>query len=160
MINVDSEVGKGTTFQIYLPIVDKSGNVTETEPEYSVEGGTETILIAEDDEAVRELATRILEDAGYRVLVAVDGSEAVTLFEQNSEEISLVILDMVMPKMGGLKAIERIEKIAPDVRALFCSGYSSKAFMGRLALQENVSKIQKPYSRNTLMHEVRKLLDA
>jgi len=160
MINVFSEEGKGTTFKIYFPIVERKYGLTERKSEYSVQGGNETILIAEDDKAIRNLAMRILEDVGYKVIVAVDGSEAVELFKQNSDEISLVILDMIMPNMGGLSAFKCIEKINPDAKVLFCSGYSSKTFWDDFASMEKAKKIHKPYSRNSLLKIVREILDS
>ena len=126
--------------------------------ESSVKGGTETILIAEDEEAIRKLATQILEGAGYKVVAAADGVEAATLFEQNPD-VALVILDIVMPNMSGLEAFKHIEKINPDMRALFCSGYSSRSFRGEFVLPDEAGKMNKPYSRNSLLHEVRDILD-
>lgn len=158
MINVCSEVGKGTVFKVYLPIVKKSINENEQLVESSIKGGTETILIAEDEEAIRKLATQILEGAGYKVIAAADGIEAVTFFEQNPD-IALVILDIVMPNMSGPEAYKYIEKINPDVKALFCSGYSSRSFRGEFELPDEAGKMNKPYSRNSLLHEVRKILD-
>ena len=158
MINVYSEVGKGSVFKVYLPIVEKSINGNERHLESLVQGGTETILIAEDEEAIRKLATQILEGAGYKVIAAADGVEAVTLFEQNPD-IALVILDIVMPNMSGLEAFKHIEKINPDMRALFCSGYSSRSLRGDFNLPDDAGKMNKPYSRNSLLREVRNILD-
>jgi len=160
MVNVFSEEGKGTTFKIYLPIVEKKCDMVETKSEYSMQGGNEAILIAEDDEAIRNLATRILEDVGYNVIVAADGNEAVALFKQNSERISLLFLDMIMPNMGGLSAFKCIEKINPDIHVLFCSGYSSKTFWKGFTSMKNAKKICKPYSRNSLLKLVREILDS
>ena len=123
-VRVQSEPGAGTTFDIYLPMSDRPAHENEDDRNTPVAGGTETILLAEDDAMVRRLAGRMLEHAGYTVLYAHDGEEAVALFRQHSDDIDLLIFDAVMPNLGGWDAYERIQAIRPDVPAFFASGYS------------------------------------
>jgi len=158
MINVYSEEGKGTIFKVYLPIGENKDNVLIKKNKSIARGGTETILIAEDDDSIKNLAIRILEGAGYTVIAASNGVEAVSFFEKNVEKIALVILDIVMPKMGGLEAFKCMEEIKPETKVLFCSGYSSKTFFDDPSV-EKIKKMHKPYSRNALLNEVRKILD-
>ncbi len=160
MIHAYSEPGKGSTFKLYWP---KSAAPTETpqeEPEELVSGGTETILLAEDDDMVRDLAERVLKRAGYMVLTAQDGTEAVALFEKRATEIAMVILDVVMPKMGGREAYEHMQRLRPGLKALFASGYSENAIHTNFVLDEDLALVQKPFSPNALLLAVRKILDS
>lgn len=116
MIQAYSEVGKGMMFTIYLLEVGRRAVQITNSVSGPVVGGTETILLVEDDETILELTTRILSDAGYTVLVAKDGEEAVRLFEQFSDAIDLALCDVVMPKLGGEEAIERILRKRPSLR--------------------------------------------
>ncbi len=159
MITAYSEMAKGSTFKIYLPICERKAEVVGTLVEGGVAGGNETILLAEDDEMVRDLARRILERAGYAVLEAKDGHEAVALFKQHADVVDLLVLDVVMPHMGGHQAFERIRAQRPEVRALFCSGYSENAVHTDFVLHEGLRLIQKPYAPAALLRAVRSALD-
>jgi PAS domain S-box-containing protein len=158
MVNVYSEVGQGSTFKIYLPQCERKANTVGTMINRSVGGGTETILVAEDDEPVRKLAEKVLERVGYTVLVARDGREAVEIFEERGGEIDLVLLDVVMPGMGGREAYECMRSMQPDLRALFVSGYSENAIHTNFVLDEHLSLVQKPYAPDTLLRAVRQTL--
>ncbi len=159
MINVYSEPGSGTTFKIYLPISQRPATSVGPMVEKPIEGGNETILIAEDDEIVRNLARRILKRAGYNVLVAQDGVEACEIFQENINEISLVLLDVVMPRMSGRKALEKMQELRFGIIALFCSGYSENAIHTNFILEEGLQLIPKPYAPKDLLKFVRRALD-
>ncbi len=159
MINVYSEVGKGTTFKVYLPIVERPAEEVGNKIEGPARGGTETLLFAEDHESLRRMTVELLETAGYTVLVATDGQEAVEVFEAHADQISLVLLDVVMPKLSGRDASDRIRAIKPDVRTLYTSGYSANAIHTRFVLDEGIELIQKPYDMQVLLRKIREALD-
>ncbi len=158
MVNVYSEPGKGSLFKVYLPMTEQKAEKVGVHLEGAAVGGTETILLAEDDSLVRELAQEMLIRGGYTVLTAVDGEEAVSVFKSNPD-VDLLILDVIMPRLGGHKALERIRAIRPDIPALFSSGYSENAIHTNFVLHEGLSLLQKPYSYEVLLRAVRKALD-
>ena len=159
MVHVYSEVGKGTTFKVYLPLIERSAAIVGDRIKAPVPGGTETILLAEDDDMVRKLTTTILRHGGYTVLAASDGEEALRVFEDHADEINLVLLDVVMPKLGGRAVCERIRHVRPDLRFLFTSGYSMNAIHTNFVLDEGLQLIQKPCQRDDLLRKVRDVLD-
>ncbi len=159
IINVYSEEGKGTAFKIYLPLVDRPAEQISAELKEPVSGGTETILVAEDDKMLRNIAKRILEKAGYTVLLAKDGLEAVKILEQHDHKISLALIDIVMPGMNGREVYNRIMEISPLTRTLFTSGYSSNTVHTRFVLDEGMHLISKPCAPDTLLRKVRAVLD-
>ena len=116
--------------------------------------------LAEDDEAVCSLARRILEGAGYTVLVAADGSLAVEVFKARAGEIALAVLDVVMPKLGGREACEQMKAINPNLRVLYSSGYTANAVHPQFLLDEGLHLLQKPYGPDALLRKVRDVLDA
>lgn len=159
-ITVQSEPGKGTTFRIYLPIIGTqikedglAGHVV------SAVGGTETILLAEDDEAVRDMTRRLLTEFGYIVITAVDGADAVSLFAANSQRIDLLLFDLIMPKMNGKEALDEIREIRPGIKVLFCSGYAPETVRLKVLLAEGTHFITKPASSLELLRKVRSVLD-
>ena len=160
-IQVYSEEGKGSTFKIFLPLVQE-GAAKGQEPEAvaSIKGGTETILVAEDDAALRKLARIVLESFGYTVITAEDGEDAISKYLENREKIQLVILDMLMPKKSGKEASEEIRKISPDVRTLFMSGYTMDMLSKKQLLDEGMDFILKPVSPKDLLEKIRKMLDS
>jgi CheY-like chemotaxis protein len=156
-LHVSSEPAAGTVFEVYLPVTERRSGALKWNAESEAMGGHETILVAEDEEAVRNIVVRILEEAGYRVLTAVDGADAVRTFRDN-EDVDLVILDVIMPKASGPLAYEEIRTLRPSVPVLFTSGYSDAAsFKGVSALALRL--VQKPYEPQTLLTEVRSVLD-
>ncbi len=161
LINVYSEPGHGgTTFRIYLPAIPgrkKSG--TEEKNELPAAGGTETILLAEDDESVRDLVVQVLEQAGYRVLVAPDGEEALRLFRQQGETVDLVLLDTVMPKKGGRAVYDVIKSQRPHLPVLFSTGYGYNILKNGHLPKEGIQLLRKPYSPNELLGKVREMLE-
>ena len=159
MITAYSELGKGTTIKVYYPMTERRavdvGNMIRPQ----VQGGNETILLAEDDPGVRALVVKILERAGYGVVVAKNGYEAVEVFQNHRERISLLLLDVVMPGMGGHEAYERIERIESGLPVIFTSGYSENAVHTDFVLHEGLKLLQKPYSPDALLVLVRQVLD-
>ena len=161
-IRCNSTLGKGTTFSIYLPLCDKCEFpvIPIASNDSAPLGGSETILLAEDDAMLMEITTQHLEDNGYRVLQARDGVEAVEVFSQHVEEIDLVLLDAIMPKMTGKKAWDNIKSIRPDVRACFISGYTADITSGKIAIDYSLPFISKPVMPEVLLKKVRAILDA
>ena len=161
LIDVYSETGAGTMIKIYLPLVrGKSGDRDRPEEQFvTPAGGTETVLIAEDNEIVRELTRSGLEEAGYTVIVATDGEQAVERFMKAKDGIELLILDVVMPKKNAKAVLEEVRRIKPDIKILFTSGYAEDYLHTRGMLESGAKLIQKPMSTNDLLHKVRALLD-
>jgi signal transduction histidine kinase len=160
MIHVYSEPGQGTTFKIYLPVQGKAVEAGVQEAQPALRGGPETILVAEDDESLRKLLTGILTGLGYKVIVTCDGKAAVEEYSSRSGQIDLVILDMVMPRMGGREAYERIRTHSAQVPVIFMTGYSPEMAQHRFVLETGALFIQKPYGIAALSHKVREALDA
>jgi two-component system NtrC family sensor kinase len=157
-VNVYSELGKGTIFKIYLPLV-KSEITRELQLDgVTYMGGNETIFVIEDDLQVRSLTKKILERAGYRVLEAGDGQEAVDIFSKRSSDIDLVILDVIMPKKTGKEVYEEIRKYKPDIRVLFTSGYTTDIVYKRGVEKDNKNFLLKPISPQLLLKKVRELI--
>jgi len=159
MVSVDSQPGNGTTFTVYLPAVDLATASPAAPSPTTISGGNETILIAEDEPAVRRMLVKVLKKGGYTVLAAADGNEALDLFEENAQAIDLVILDIVMPGLGGRQVMDRIKAKHEGVRFLFSSGYSEQAIHTDFVIQEGMRLIQKPYMPADLLREVRRILD-
>jgi CheY-like chemotaxis protein len=158
-IHLYSEPGKGTAFKVYLPAIEAQPDaVPEKRKEEIVRGGTETILLAEDEEAIRALAERILTGFGYTVLVARNGEEAVEIFRKN-KEIVLAVLDVVMPRKGGKEAFEEMYKQNPLLKVIFMSGYSADAIHDSFVLTPDTSFLQKPFGPTVLARKVRETLD-
>ena len=159
-IKVYSESEKGTTFKIWLPVIDDTAEKKlVVEVLSSPKGGTETILVAEDDASLRKLKRIVLESVGYNVIIAEDGEDAITKFKENRDRINLIILDMIMPKKSGREAYEEIRKISPDIRTLFASGYTLDIINRKELLDEAMDFIHKPVSSKDLLRKVREILD-
>jgi len=158
-ITVYSEHGKGTTFRIYLPLI--KSKIEETEPaDLSIlKGGLETVLIAEDDAHVRELTKNLLERFGYKVIDAVDGEDALIVFNENKDNVHLLILDVIMPKKNGKEVYDEIKKVRPDIKAIFISGYASDIIYKKGILEEGTDVILKPLSPQELLKKAREMLD-
>ncbi len=160
MINARGQVGKGATFKIHLPLTEPTAVSAGDRIEGAVPGGTETILLAEDDKKVRELSQTILEHSGYTVLPAADGEEALRVFEEHANEIDHALLAVMTPKLGGKTVLERIRETRPDLRFLFTSGYNMNAIHTDFVLEEGLALIQKPFQIDDLLREIREVLDA
>lgn len=168
-IEVDSQPGKGTTFKVYFPAEAESEAEETTETEVDLRGGSETILLVEDEARLRDLATEILTGYGYSVLAAQDGAEAVEVFEEKCEKIDLVLMDMVMPRKSGPEAYLQMRDIGEcagrQVPVVFMTGYSPEIVHNKFTNQRNIIEeaqatlIQKPYDVETLISKVREALD-
>jgi CheY-like chemotaxis protein len=158
-INVYREPGKGTTFRIYLPR-HKAGGVetADDKAEVALKGGTETVLIVEDEESVLNLTKDMLEKLGYRVLAARRTDEAMRLAREYGESIDLLLTDVVMPDMNGKELSERIRSIKPGLKCLYMSGYTADVITRQGILEEGVHFIPKPFSLKSLATKVRKTL--
>jgi len=158
-ISVDSVPGAGTAFRIYLPLIreeHQSPEIYEIPPH---SGGTETILIAEDEDVVRKSTASFLAGFGYRVLEAVNGAEALEIFSASKGEVDLLILDVVMPDKGGREVAEAARLIRPDIRVLFNSGYPLDLLQYKGMLGEGVRFFTKPIDPRELLRKVREALD-
>jgi CheY-like chemotaxis protein len=159
-IDVRSAVGEGATFKIYFPAATEAvqkGEAAQTPS--SMMRGTETILLVEDEEIVRVLATRVLGNFGYKILEAADGMEALEVCEHHEGPIDLVVTDVVMPGMSGTDLAGALESVIPQTPVLFISGYTGGALIEHGVLEEGMSFLQKPFSRERLAQKVRELLD-
>jgi len=158
-IHVYSEPSQGTVFKVYLPIVENEATEIEHELLEEAPGGTETILVAEDEEMVREVAVRILEDAGYTVLAATNGEEAIEVFNANKDRINLALFDVIMPKLSGRAVYDYVKAICPELPVLFSSGYSVNSIDTGFVIEQGMELIEKPYDPNALMLKIRQMLD-
>lgn len=160
MIEVYSEPGKGTTFHVYLPVsIGAMQGKNEEVHEEEVRGGKETILVAEDHVGNLEMVDEMLRKLGYRVILAKDGEEAIEEFRQHREEIAIALLDVVMPKMGGPEACEKLRGIKPNLPVIFSSGYSEKSARLASLVSQGAVLLQKPYAPKALARKIREVLD-
>jgi len=161
-INVYSELGRGTTFKIYLPQVEQGTKVPTVRPASpDLPRGTETILLVEDDPSLREMASLLLQRLGYVVLVAANGFEALNLTRhQDTGHIHLLFTDVVMPQMDGKDLSDRVKATHPKMKILFTSAYTETAIAHQGVLDPGVSLLQKPFTPAALAAKVRELLDA
>jgi PAS domain S-box-containing protein len=158
-INVYSELGKGTTFQIHLPLISEMLKDTDTNAEPQPRGGTETILLAEDDHIVRKMAEIFLRDFGYRVIEAVDGEDALDKFARHEQEIDLLILDVIMPKKNGAEVYSTVKSVRPDVDILFISGYTADMIRKKGIPEQEIEFMSKPVSPFDLLRKIREMRD-
>jgi PAS domain S-box-containing protein len=158
-INVLSEPGRGTTFQILFPLIRSKIEEIEAGDSSQVKGGTETILIGEDNVQVRNILKEVLSNAGYSVIEAVDGDDAVGVFHKNKDRIHLLILDVIMPKKNGKEVYVEIKKVKSDIKVIFVSGYSADVIHKKGILEVGLNFISKPVSPADLLLKVREVLD-
>jgi PAS domain S-box-containing protein len=158
MINAYSEPGKGSIFKVYLPLARMEAREVGADIQGPAVGGTETVLLAEDDPMVRSLAEEILRRAGYKVLTASDGHEAIEVY-RSAGKVDLLLLDVIMPGMSGHEVMNRIRASQPDIPVLFTSGYSDNAIHTNFVLKEGLRLLQKPYSQEQLLRTLRGILD-
>ena len=158
-ITINSAPGKGTKFMIYLPLVPPESEAAQAETHTASEGGTETILLAEDDKTIRELISKVLMSNGYTVIAAQDGEDAMQKFMENADAIHLLILDVIMPKKSGKEVYDTIKQKTPQLPALFLSGYSANIIQKKGAPDEELHFMYKPVTPNSLLQKVREILD-
>ena len=158
---VYSEVGRGTTFKIYLPRADAPvERVAVDADRFELSKGDETVLLVEDEDVVREMATEILRASGYHVLEATHGDEALSLAEQYAGEIHLMLTDVVMPQMGGRELADQLTPLRRDMKVLYMSGYTDDAIVHHGVLEVGTAFIAKPFSVDALSRKVREVLDS
>ncbi len=156
----ESEVGKGTTFSVYFPAVADSRPNPRAKGEVRVTvGGNETILVADDEPMIANLARKILEKSGYTVLTARSGKEALDTYILHQSRIKLVILDLIMPEMGGDRCLKELLKINPKVKALIASGFSIKGETQAFVDSKAKGRVSKPFNMKELLRSVRNVLD-
>ncbi len=162
-IQVESEPGRGSTFRIFLPI-DESDQATDVRPlvfdDLPVRGGTETILLADDHDGIREMAQSVLRAHGYVTLLARDGEEAIKVFRAHCDSISLVLLDVIMPRRSGPELFAAIRALKPETRVIFATGYSNETTALADLAKRGVAILKKPYSPAALCRRIREVLDA
>ncbi len=158
-INVSSEPGAGTTFRIYLPLITMETDVAHEQIHPFTMGKGDTILIAEDERAVREVLRLSLEEHGYMVITAENGEEAVKQYKDNPEKVSLVLLDVIMPVKSGRETYDEIKSLNPDTKIIFMSGYTDDVIMRKELLKSKTDLITKPIAPDTLLRKVREVLD-
>jgi CheY-like chemotaxis protein len=157
-IEVDSEKGHGTTFSIYLPASNQS--VEEISETYEqIIKGDKTILLVDDEEIVIDVGSQLLKKLGYNVIEAGNGKEAIQLFGEWRDKIDIVILDMIMPDIGGGEVYDRIKEIDPQVKVLLSSGYSIDGQATDILKRGCNSFIQKPFNMTTLSKKIREVLN-
>jgi DNA-binding NtrC family response regulator len=159
-IQVQSEVGRGTVFRIYLPQVDGTPDLVKRRATTRDVDGTETVLLVEDDDAVRSAVQRMIEPRGYRLLIARTGSDAIDLARTYGGRIDLVLSDVVMPGACGPEVVGAIRERCPAVRSLFMSGHTDHALLQNDALGPGMNFIQKPFAPEALAKKIRDVLDA
>jgi two-component system cell cycle sensor histidine kinase/response regulator CckA len=157
-IDVNSSVDQGTTFTLYLPALEKdmisSGTISA-----AIKGGDETILLVDDEEIIANVSKEILEELGYSVITARSGSEAVKIYQSRNDEIDLVILDMIMPEMGGGETFDNLKLINSNVKVILSSGYSIDGQAREIMQRGCHGFIQKPFGIKSLSKKVRDVLD-
>jgi CheY-like chemotaxis protein len=157
-IRVYSEPGFGTTFKIYLPRTDAVQEPVRNSECESLPGGTERILVVEDDPAVRELAVTILREQGYEVAESNSAFEALELIRANAS-FDLILTDVIMPRMSGKELTDQIKSQLPKIKVLLMSGYTDDALAHHGVLEEGISFLQKPFSPVQLTRKIREVLD-
>ncbi len=159
-ITVESALGQGSTFRVFLPVAGAEAGPHVRTPASTAVRGTETVLVVEDDEAVRSLVARMLESFGYRVIAANGGGDALLAVEEHQGPLHLVLADVVMPQMNGREVVERLQRLRPGLPALFMSGYTNDAVALRGVLSAGVHLIHKPFNAEELARRIRAILDA
>ena len=157
---VYSKPGKGTTFKIYFPRVAEDMAAVKKQEDFSFEiSGSETVLIVEDNEALRNLAKKVLRNYGYAILEAENGEKALNIGETHEGPIHLLLTDVVMPGMSGSDLSEKLQSIRPETRVIYTSGYSDNAIVRHGILRQGINFIEKPFSPKSLGKKVRQVLD-
>ena len=157
-IAIYSEVDHGTTVRIYLPLVPELARGEQAQPA-AADGGAETILLVEDDASLRSLARRVLEQGGYRVLVAENGRAALDVVERLTGELALVVTDVMMPEMGGRELALALRNIRPQTRILYISGFTANVIVSQSVVKPGIAFLAKPFTAPALLTAVRQVLD-
>jgi CheY-like chemotaxis protein len=159
-IKIESEAGRKTTFHIYLPLKPLAVQKGKRKKQAKIPRGTETILLVEDDAAVRHVTRSMLEEFGYTVLEASDGMEALEVFARHRERVNLLLCDLIMPKKNGKETLLGIMKLKPDIKTIFMSGYTSDIIARRSILDPGTHLLLKPLHPSSLLTKIREVLDS
>jgi CheY-like chemotaxis protein len=158
-IEVESEPGRGTTFRLYFPqVAEQAEALNPKPPKERPLIGSETILLVEDEDALRAVGRQMLEAYGYTVLLAGDGTAALELAQNHPDPIQLLITDILMPKMGGIELAEQLSKLRPELKVLYTSGYNDSG--SNLQMLPGARYLRKPYAMENLARTLRELLDS
>jgi two-component system, cell cycle sensor histidine kinase and response regulator CckA len=157
-VMVQSEQGRGTTFQIYLPRAEGAAEKHAAPVPRVAAGGTETILLVEDEESVRQLVRETLQAKGYSVVEAENGEAGLAAARKHEGKIDLVITDVVMPGMGGRELAAQLTKARPETKVLYLSGYTEDAILSEGTIENGTAFLQKPFTLQNLSRKVRELL--
>ncbi len=158
-IRVYSEPGKGTVFRVMLPLRGSAPEAPVTERPAAIARGSGTVLVAEDDAQVRSITERVLRQNGFKVLTAADGQAALDLVNAHGGDIRLAVLDVLMPRLNGRQVFDRLRARHPEIRVLFCSGYSAEMLPPEIAPGDGFALLNKPYTSRELLEQVHRLLD-
>ena len=158
-VDVASVPGKGAKFTVYLPLAEVSTGADTLQERVELRGGSEVILVAEDNAQVREIVTATLSDFGYTIIEAIDGEDAIEKFKESKGGIDLLLLDVIMPRKNGKEAYVEIKRMRPDVRAIFMSGYTGDILSRKGISREGIPMISKPIIVEKLLREIREVLD-
>ncbi len=159
-IDVVSELGRGTRFDIYFPVATEPEEEESTMQDLQISGGKETILLVEGEDGVRRIAKLVLEGAGYRVLEAGDGRAAIDMLEEHATDVALILTDVVMPEMGGQALVEELRKRGHPTKVLLMSGYTSDMLAKQNPRDGDTGVLEKPFTPSGLKRKVREALDA
>ncbi|MEJ2157906.1 MAG: response regulator [Desulfobacteraceae bacterium] len=158
LITVSSRLGQGSTFTIYLPATDKKPEIEQVSYE-TIVIGSETILLVDDEKYIIDVGEMMLKGLGYTILTATSGQKAITVFKENQEKIDLVVLDLVMPDMGGETVFHKIREIKPDTKVLFASGHYMSDQTRALLETGSSDFLQKPFNLRQLSTKIRCIID-
>ena len=157
-VMVQSELGRGTTFQIYLPLTEAAAEQHAASVPDAASGGSETILLVEDEESVRQLVRDTLVNKGYQVIESENGESGVAAALRHKGKIDLVITDVVMPGMGGREMVKQLAQSRPDAKVLYLSGYTEDAIVSDGSIESGTAFLQKPFTLQNLSRKVREVL--
>lgn len=158
IINVRSKMGEGATFTIYLPASERMVQEEKSLSE-EVKKGKETVLLVDDEDAIVDVGKKLLEALGYKAFVAKGGEEAIEIFKKNQDQIDMVVLDMIMPQMGGAETYDHLKEVCPDIKVLLSSGYSIDGLAKTILAKGCDGFIQKPFGIKDLSQKLREILD-
>jgi CheY-like chemotaxis protein len=157
-IHVESEKGRGSTFHIYLPAASEEAPTEKIRADQGIVRGSESILMVDDEEMVLDSGTRMLEALGYSVLTARSGREAIKIYKDNEDEIDMVILDMIMPELGGGEVFDKLKEIDPDIKVLLLTGYSLEGQAKEIMERGCHGFMQKPFTMVDLSQKIRRII--
>jgi signal transduction histidine kinase/CheY-like chemotaxis protein len=159
-IYTKSQINKGTTFDIYLPIAYSKSTILEEEDQYSINNRSETILVVEDESSIRKLIYMILKPLGFNILEAVDGVEALEISEKHEGKIDVVLTDVIMPRMNGQEMAEKLQQSRPSSKVIFMSGYTDDVIAEHGVLEPGIDFIQKPITSRNIVKKIHECLEA